>query len=108
MHYHVTNGGLLLKKKTVQKYHTVNSHNCEVRKALSKQEMQNTGKGMRCNDYAAIPLTNPCGNTKTELNFESIGRGGGGGSFGRGGGYGNDFGGGREGYFGGRCYYSIS
>ncbi|XP_042562854.1 heterogeneous nuclear ribonucleoprotein A1b isoform X2 [Clupea harengus] len=55
----------------IQKYHTVNSHNCEVRKALSKQEMQNTG------------------------------RGGGGGSFGRGGGYGNDFGGGREGYFGG-------
>ncbi|XP_062397194.1 heterogeneous nuclear ribonucleoprotein A1b isoform X2 [Sardina pilchardus] len=57
----------------IQKYHTVNSHNCEVRKALSKQEMQNTGRG-----------------------------GGGGGNFGRGGGYGNDFGGGREGYFGGR------
>lgn len=56
----------------IQKYHTVNSHNCEVRKALSKQEMQNTG------------------------------RGGGGGNFGRGGGYGNDFGGGRDGYFGGR------
>ncbi|KAG5282564.1 hypothetical protein AALO_G00057400 [Alosa alosa] len=59
----------------IQKYHTVNSHNCEVRKALSKQEMQNTGRG---------------------------GGGGGGGNFGRGGGYGNDFGGGREGYFGGR------
>ncbi|XP_056154375.1 heterogeneous nuclear ribonucleoprotein A1b isoform X1 [Lampris incognitus] len=57
----------------IQKYHTVNSHNCEVRKALSKQEMQNTG----------------------------MGRGGGGGSYGRGGGYGgNDFG--RDGYFGGR------
>ncbi|XP_030208168.1 heterogeneous nuclear ribonucleoprotein A1b isoform X2 [Gadus morhua] len=27
----------------IQKYHTVNCHNCEVRKALSKQEMQNTG-----------------------------------------------------------------
>ncbi|XP_063064222.1 heterogeneous nuclear ribonucleoprotein A1b isoform X1 [Engraulis encrasicolus] len=55
----------------IQKYHTVNSHNCEVRKALSKQEMQSSG------------------------------RGGGGGNFGRGGGYGNDFGGGRDGYFGG-------
>lgn len=31
----------------VQKYHTVNGHNCEVRKALSKQEMQNTGMNMR-------------------------------------------------------------
>ncbi|XP_056154383.1 heterogeneous nuclear ribonucleoprotein A1b isoform X2 [Lampris incognitus] len=49
----------------IQKYHTVNSHNCEVRKALSKQEMQNTG----------------------------MGRGGGGGSYGRGGGYGGGRGG---------------
>lgn len=24
----------------VQKYHTINGHNCEVKKALSKQEMQ--------------------------------------------------------------------
>jgi len=31
----------------VQKYHTVNGHNCEVRKALSKQEMANTGMNMR-------------------------------------------------------------
>ena len=31
----------------VQKYHTVNCHNCEVRKALSKQEMQNTGMSKR-------------------------------------------------------------
>ncbi len=31
----------------VQKYHTVNGHNCEVRKALSKQEMQNTGMNTR-------------------------------------------------------------
>ncbi|XP_048034919.1 heterogeneous nuclear ribonucleoprotein A1b isoform X2 [Megalobrama amblycephala] len=31
----------------IQKYHTVNGHNCEVRKALSKQEMQNTGMNMR-------------------------------------------------------------
>ncbi|XP_051515284.1 heterogeneous nuclear ribonucleoprotein A1b [Myxocyprinus asiaticus] len=65
----------------IQKYHTVNGHNCEVRKALSKQEMQNTGMNMR-------------------------GRGGGnfgGGRFNNGnGGYNNDFGGGRDGGFGGR------
>ncbi|KAK7797715.1 hypothetical protein U0070_020799 [Myodes glareolus] len=27
----------------VQKYHTINEHNCEVKMALSKQEMQSTG-----------------------------------------------------------------
>lgn len=31
----------------VQKYHTLNSHNCEVRKALSKQEMQNAPGNQR-------------------------------------------------------------
>ncbi|XP_041701517.1 heterogeneous nuclear ribonucleoprotein A1 isoform X4 [Coregonus clupeaformis] len=62
----------------IQKYHTLNGHNCEVRKALSRQEMQTTGMGMRG------------------------GRGGGGGNYGRGGGYGgNDFGR-DDGYFGGR------
>ncbi|XP_034551662.1 heterogeneous nuclear ribonucleoprotein A1b [Notolabrus celidotus] len=30
----------------IQKYHTINSHNCEVRKALTRQEMQTTGMGM--------------------------------------------------------------
>ncbi|XP_055044026.2 heterogeneous nuclear ribonucleoprotein A1b isoform X1 [Misgurnus anguillicaudatus] len=77
----------------IQKYHTVNGHNCEVRKALSKQEMQNTGMNMRGRGGGG-------------------GGGGGGGNFGRygnngggGGGYNNDFGGsggGRDGYFGGR------
>ncbi|XP_051517456.1 heterogeneous nuclear ribonucleoprotein A1-like isoform X3 [Myxocyprinus asiaticus] len=63
----------------IQKYHTVNGHNCEVRKALSKQEMQNTGMNMR-------------------------GRGGGnfGNRYGNGNGGYNDFGGGRDGGFGGR------
>ncbi|XP_070963436.1 heterogeneous nuclear ribonucleoprotein A1-like isoform X3 [Oncorhynchus clarkii lewisi] len=70
----------------IQKYHTLNGHNCEVRKALSRQEMQTTGVGMR-------------------------GGRGGGGNYGRGGGYGgNDFGrdggyfdgsGGRGGGYGG-------
>ncbi|XP_062871256.1 heterogeneous nuclear ribonucleoprotein A1-like [Trichomycterus rosablanca] len=58
----------------IQKYHTINGHNSEVRKALSKQEMQNSSMNIR-------------------------GRGGG--SFG--GRYGNnDFEGGRDGYGGGR------
>ncbi|XP_034508003.1 heterogeneous nuclear ribonucleoprotein A3 homolog 1-like, partial [Ailuropoda melanoleuca] len=30
-------------KIVVQKYHTINGHNCEVKKALSKQEMQTAG-----------------------------------------------------------------
>ncbi|XP_026055977.1 heterogeneous nuclear ribonucleoprotein A3 homolog 1-like [Carassius auratus] len=71
----------------IQKYHTVNGHNCEVRKALSKQEMQNTSMNMR---------------------GRGGGGGGGGGNFnryGNNGGYNNDFGSGggggnRDGYFG--------
>lgn len=31
---------LLFDMVTVQKYHTINGHNAEVRKALSRQEMQ--------------------------------------------------------------------
>ncbi|XP_018424393.1 PREDICTED: heterogeneous nuclear ribonucleoprotein A1 isoform X2 [Nanorana parkeri] len=64
-------------KIVIQKYHTINDHNCEVRKALSKQEMATASASQR-------------------------GRGGGGGSFGRGGGFGgNDSFGGRGGNFGG-------
>ncbi|XP_060793547.1 heterogeneous nuclear ribonucleoproteins A1 homolog isoform X2 [Neoarius graeffei] len=55
----------------IQKYHTINGHNSEVRKALSKQEMQNSSMNMR-------------------------GRGGG--NFGGRYGGGSDFGGGRDGY----------
>ncbi|KAG8002666.1 Heterogeneous nuclear ribonucleoprotein A1 [Nibea albiflora] len=37
----------------IQKYHTINSHNCEVRKALTRQEMQTSGRssGGRPYDY---------------------------------------------------------
>ncbi|CAN9516089.1 unnamed protein product [Ophioblennius macclurei] len=37
----------------IQKYHNINSHNCEVRKALTKQEMQSAGRntGGRPYDY---------------------------------------------------------
>ncbi|MBN3307470.1 RO31 protein, partial [Amia calva] len=67
-------------KIVAQKYHTINSHNCEVRKALSKQEMQ-----------AAANQRSRGGSG----NF--MGRGGNfGGNYGRGGGYG----GGRGGYGG--------
>ncbi|XP_071990759.1 heterogeneous nuclear ribonucleoprotein A1 isoform X2 [Engystomops pustulosus] len=67
-------------KIVIQKYHTVNDHNCEVRKALSKQEMASASSSSR-------------------------GRGGGGGNFGGRGGYGgnDNYGGGRGGgSFGGR------
>ncbi|XP_027020086.1 heterogeneous nuclear ribonucleoprotein A3 isoform X1 [Tachysurus fulvidraco] len=65
-------------KIVAQKYHTINSHNCEVRKALPKQEMQAVSNQRYRGD-----------------NF--MGRGGnfGGGNFGRG-----SYGGGRGGYGG--------
>ncbi|KAL4683498.1 hypothetical protein H8959_021192 [Pygathrix nigripes] len=34
-------------KTVIQKYHTVNDHNCEVRKALSKQEMASASSSQR-------------------------------------------------------------
>uniref|UniRef100_A0A8C0XPD4 Heterogeneous nuclear ribonucleoprotein A3 n=1 Tax=Castor canadensis TaxID=51338 RepID=A0A8C0XPD4_CASCN len=67
-------------KIVVQKYHTINGHNCEVKKALSKQEMQSAGS--------------------------QRGRGGGSGNFmGRGGNFGGGGGFGRGGNFGGRGGY---
>ncbi|XP_059198582.1 heterogeneous nuclear ribonucleoprotein A3 [Centropristis striata] len=82
-------------KIVAQKFHTINFHNCEVRKALSKQEM------------SAIS-TNRGGRSGGSGNF--MGRGsnfGGGGNFGRGGygggrgGYGDDFDSGPGGNYGG-------
>uniref|UniRef100_G3NKS1 Heterogeneous nuclear ribonucleoprotein A3 n=1 Tax=Gasterosteus aculeatus aculeatus TaxID=481459 RepID=G3NKS1_GASAC len=67
-------------KIVAQKFHTINFHNCEVRKALSKQEM------------SAMSTTR--GRSGGSGNF--MGRGsnfGGGGNFGR-----DDYGGGRGGY----------
>ena len=34
-------------KIVIQKYHTVNGHNCEVRKALSKQEVASASSSQR-------------------------------------------------------------
>uniref|UniRef100_A0A672M7M5 Heterogeneous nuclear ribonucleoprotein A3 homolog 2-like n=1 Tax=Sinocyclocheilus grahami TaxID=75366 RepID=A0A672M7M5_SINGR len=89
----------------IQKYHTVNGHNCEVRKALSKQEMQNTGMNMRGILVFKVfifffpPVLMYLGVLNGSLKMKSIGRGGGGGGgnfnrYGNNGGYNNDFGGG--------------
>ncbi|XP_024245571.1 heterogeneous nuclear ribonucleoprotein A3 [Oncorhynchus tshawytscha] len=67
-------------KIVAQKYHTINTHNCEVRKALSKQEM--------------MEASNQRSGGGGSGNF--MGRGG---NFGRGG-----YGGGRGGYGGGDGY----
>ncbi|XP_055039189.1 heterogeneous nuclear ribonucleoprotein A1a [Misgurnus anguillicaudatus] len=74
----------------IQKYHTVNGHNCEVRKALSREEMNRVSM-------------NPRGGRG------GGGGGGGGGNFGGrgGGGYGGGgYGGGRGGYGGGGDGYN--
>ncbi|KAB0345183.1 hypothetical protein FD754_022109 [Muntiacus muntjak] len=71
----------------VQKYHTINGHNCKVKKALSKQEMQSAGSHR--------------GRGGGSGNFMGHGGnfGGGGGNFGHGGNFGS-FGGGDGGYNG--------
>uniref|UniRef100_A0A096P486 Heterogeneous nuclear ribonucleoprotein A3 n=1 Tax=Papio anubis TaxID=9555 RepID=A0A096P486_PAPAN len=79
-------------KIVVQKYHTINGHNCDVKKALSKQEMQSAGSQR--------------GHGGGSGNFMGHGGnfGSGGGNFGCGGNFG-----GRGGYGGGgggrRCSY---
>ncbi|KFQ26671.1 Heterogeneous nuclear ribonucleoprotein A3 1, partial [Mesitornis unicolor] len=75
-------------KIVVQKYHTINGHNCEVKKALSKQEMQ-TASSQRGRGGGS-------GNFMGRGNF-----GGGGGNFGRGGNFGGRGYGSRGGYGGG-------
>ncbi|XP_075068355.1 heterogeneous nuclear ribonucleoproteins A2/B1 isoform X2 [Mixophyes fleayi] len=76
-------------KIVLQKYHTINGHNAEVRKALSRQEMhevQNT-RSSRGGNFGFA---------------DSRGGGGGGGNFGPG--PGSNFRGGSDGYGGGRGY----
>uniref|UniRef100_A0A8C4YQY3 Heteroous nuclear ribonucleoprotein A3 n=1 Tax=Gopherus evgoodei TaxID=1825980 RepID=A0A8C4YQY3_9SAUR len=75
-------------KIVVQKYHTINGHNCEVKKALSKQEMQ-TASSQRGRGGGS-------GNFMGRGSFGGGGGGGGGGNFSRGGNFG-----GRGGYGGG-------
>ncbi|KAM7028435.1 heterogeneous nuclear ribonucleoprotein A1-like isoform 2-T2 [Acridotheres tristis] len=85
-------------KIVIQKYHTVNGHNCEVRKALSKQEMASASAGQRGRSGSG--------------NFGGGGRGGfgGGDNFNRGGNFGGRGygGGGGPGYSGGNRGYGGS
>ncbi|XP_059384935.1 heterogeneous nuclear ribonucleoprotein A1-like isoform X4 [Carassius carassius] len=79
----------------IQKYHTVNGHNCEVRKALSREEMNRVSVNQRGGRGGGGGGGGGGGSG-----------GGGGGNFGRGGGggYGGGYGGGRGGYGGGDGY----
>ncbi|XP_053907561.1 heterogeneous nuclear ribonucleoprotein A1 isoform X1 [Cuculus canorus] len=95
-------------KIVIQKYHTVNGHNCEVRKALSKQEMASASASQRGCPPPPPPLLGRSGSG----NFGG-GRGGGfggndnfsrGGNFGGRGGFGGSRGGG--GYGGGGDGYN--
>ncbi|XP_041117733.1 heterogeneous nuclear ribonucleoprotein A3-like isoform X4 [Polyodon spathula] len=81
-------------KIVAQKYHTINSHNCEVRKALSKQEMQSAGNRRR--GYGS-----GSGGYGGDGGYNGFG---GDGNYGGGSGYGGGYGGGRGGYGGGSGY----
>uniref|UniRef100_A0A8C5M8M2 RRM domain-containing protein n=1 Tax=Leptobrachium leishanense TaxID=445787 RepID=A0A8C5M8M2_9ANUR len=87
-------------KIVIQKYHTINDHNCEVRKALSKQEMATASVGQRGRGGP--------GNFGGRGGFggnDHFGGGGGGGRGGSsGGGGGGNFSSNRAGGFGGRGY----
>uniref|UniRef100_A0A3B4ABI7 RRM domain-containing protein n=1 Tax=Periophthalmus magnuspinnatus TaxID=409849 RepID=A0A3B4ABI7_9GOBI len=63
----------------IQKYHTINSHNCEVRKALTKQEMHNVGMGMRSGRNSGGG-----GGGGRPYDYDRGGGGGGGGGYGNG------------------------
>ncbi|XP_069768377.1 heterogeneous nuclear ribonucleoprotein A3-like [Narcine bancroftii] len=88
-------------KIVVQKYHTINGHNCEVRKALSREEMQNSGMNQRGRGSSGNFSRGSFGNSGS--NFSS--RGGGGnfnsrGGFGGGSRGGSGYGGCGDGYNG--------
>uniref|UniRef100_A0A8C5KZT8 Heterogeneous nuclear ribonucleoprotein A3 n=1 Tax=Jaculus jaculus TaxID=51337 RepID=A0A8C5KZT8_JACJA len=85
-------------KIVVQKYHTINRHNCEVKKALSKQEMQSAGS-QRGRGGGSGNFMGHGGN------FGGSGGGYGGGGGGSDGGY-NGFGGDGGNYGGGPGYSS--
>ncbi|XP_072903243.1 heterogeneous nuclear ribonucleoprotein A3 isoform X2 [Hemitrygon akajei] len=96
-------------KIVVQKYHTVNGHNCEVRKALSRQEMQGLGSQRGMGNFGGGRDDYGGGGSGGYNGFGDGGNfGGGHGYSGRGGGYGgggpgfgNQGGGGGGGYGGG-------
>ncbi|XP_037354674.1 heterogeneous nuclear ribonucleoprotein A1-like [Talpa occidentalis] len=86
-------------KIVIQKYHTVNGHNCEVRKALSKQEMASASSGQRgrngSGNFGGGRGGGFGGNDNFGCGGNFSGRGGFGGSCGGGG-----YGGGGDGYNG--------
>ena len=94
-------------KIVIQKYHTVNGHNCEVRKALSKQEMASASSSQRGGYGGGSPgysggsrgygsggqgYGNQGSGYGGSGSYDSYNNGGGGGGFG--GGSGSNFGGG--------------
>ncbi|XP_053554466.1 heterogeneous nuclear ribonucleoprotein A3 isoform X4 [Bombina bombina] len=83
-------------KIVVQKYHTINGHNCEVKKALSKQEMQ-TASSQRGGNY---------GGGSSGPGYGGRGYGGSPGYGNQGGGYGGGGSGGVSGTGGGYDGYS--
>ncbi|XP_034955950.1 heterogeneous nuclear ribonucleoprotein A1 isoform X2 [Zootoca vivipara] len=114
-------------KIVIQKYHTVNGHNCEVRKALSKQEMASASSSQRGRSSSGSFGSGRGGGFGGGENFNrgssfggrggfgsrSGGGGGGGGGYGGSGdgynGFGNDgYGGSGPGYSGGSRGYGSS
>ncbi|KAJ0070278.1 hypothetical protein NL108_007594, partial [Boleophthalmus pectinirostris] len=94
-------------KIVAQKYHTINSHNCEVRKALSKQEMNSMSSYRGMNFYYKHDLQLPFTQKSSQC---CGGYGGGRGGYdddydnGPGGSYGGGYGGGCGGYMSGSGY----
>uniref|UniRef100_G3UJ62 RRM domain-containing protein n=1 Tax=Loxodonta africana TaxID=9785 RepID=G3UJ62_LOXAF len=94
-------------KIVIQKYHTVNGHNCEVRKVLSKQEMASASSSQRGRSGSG----NVPGYSEGSRDYGSGGQGygnqgsgyGGSGSYNNGGG-GGGFGGGSGSNFGGQYF----
>ncbi|KAJ1159760.1 hypothetical protein NDU88_000265 [Pleurodeles waltl] len=90
-------------KIVIQKYHTVNGHNCEVRKALSKQEMATASASQR-GENGRGGSGSFGGRGGGYGGSDNFGRGGGGGNFGGRGNSGGGFGGSRGGGYGGDGY----
>ncbi|KAK3547504.1 hypothetical protein QTP86_021483 [Hemibagrus guttatus] len=91
----------------IQKYHTINGHNSEVRKAVSKQEMQSSSMNMRGRgggNFGGRYGNNDFGGGRD--GFRDGFRGGRGGGYGGGDGYNNGFGG--DGAYGGGSGYGGS
>ncbi|KAM5152181.1 heterogeneous nuclear ribonucleoprotein A3 isoform 2-T2 [Mantella aurantiaca] len=87
-------------KIVVQKYHTINNHNCEVKKALSKQEMQTATTQRGRGGGGGSNFVGRGGSYGSSGGSFGRGGGGGGGGFGSRGGYGGS----RGGYGGGDGY----